>query len=513
MKLIILALNLTILSSLYAGNGTGLNNFDQDSSENIFDQIQKFECGFSNEHEPEKKWKTSDAFFRGLKAIFKKHPKRKKYNKFKRHKSLSRDLIDYHAGFENSCENVTYLFQNTIKNFTPKLENSLTFNNHCPNIPDKAIKGSGFCWGYASLEQKLLRLASFDSSKQAPATINSEEWISFYEEKIASVLENNFTIIPGFKNLREFSSNKKIEWMLKKFMILTWTNEAHHPSGLKGSKFKGWELGKKKEFFEQTIELLDLGFTPLVLQAKGEGRKNSHVLVAWEYFRKNKETVICLRDPNKTYLFDRACRYKAILSEDEEDYESTSSFIITHNQMRDFYWQYHSLKTACEENRLPVETISEIRKKRKLIKNELADNKQTLRKRIEEWKKYNNVNDLKEKLLSDDAFLADIYFDTFATTPEAHPEIFKFKKEFIINLIKYFNRDQYTAEGLEYLELDPMPTNENKMDVVLFRFLGNVRLMIDIKKHLESSYSQTQRKDETTIIGRTYSFLLLHLGS
>ncbi len=138
--------------------------------------------------------------------------------------------------------------------FGPALVNA---NHEFKGISDRKF---GYCWGFSTLDRYFSVLAFFVNddaqlNKQIPDKIkNKKEWSAYYQNKIDEITSGNATIVPGFANLREFSLDADIEFMLKIKAMNLWGDRAVGFSSLK--TFYGSTTPMNKNEAENFVKLL-----------------------------------------------------------------------------------------------------------------------------------------------------------------------------------------------------------------------------------------------------------------
>ena len=132
----------------------------------------------------------------------------------------------------------------------------------------------GLCADFTVTLRKMNMLAFYDpknienqlvpSSKQEP-----EAWLDFMKSKIDDIMNLKMTIIPGFKNLRQFSTNPKIAHYLRTKIVSEWqaTNINVYQGGIQailGTRQKNFTATGAAKLHQHLKERLDLGYNPTV---------------------------------------------------------------------------------------------------------------------------------------------------------------------------------------------------------------------------------------------------------
>lgn len=110
-------------------------------------------------------------------------------------------------------------------NHRPQVDNDLTFVNESNDFEGIGDRRFGYCFGMATLIRNIEVLAFFDPSATAPAEKGSKQWLRFYRRIIKRLASGQATVIPGFKNVHDFSADKQIALELKIMIMTLW--DAH----------------------------------------------------------------------------------------------------------------------------------------------------------------------------------------------------------------------------------------------------------------------------------------------
>lgn len=107
------------------------------------------------------------------------------------------------------------------------LESTFSFFNDKESFKGLFVKDLGICRGYSSLRRKFRLLAFFDAKNEAGIEVPNREkhprkYVRFYKKLIKQIRKGQPTIIPGYANLREFSSDELVSDMIKMQVFREW---------------------------------------------------------------------------------------------------------------------------------------------------------------------------------------------------------------------------------------------------------------------------------------------------
>jgi hypothetical protein len=159
------------------------------------------------------------------------------------------------------------------------------------------------------------------------------------------MLNSEAKIIPGFKNLYEFSSHPELKKYFGEMVAKVWARQAMH---VKAIADVGIKLKQKKQdkYFDDVKELIDAGVNPVIVVAGGlKNMGSSHVIIPWRIQGDN----ICYNDNSMGIIENIAC-----LNVDDIFKEH---FNLSYHYKEDLAHQAKSLQKLCEikfkENKMP----------------------------------------------------------------------------------------------------------------------------------------------------------------
>lgn len=109
----------------------------------------------------------------------------------------------------------------------PNLESNFIFTNTKPEFEKLFKPDMGLCRGISSLRRKFRLLAIFDVNNNKNQLVpdrltNLEGFQKFYKKIVRAIRDRKVTIIPGYANLREFSSDPDLIDMIKLQVLNEW---------------------------------------------------------------------------------------------------------------------------------------------------------------------------------------------------------------------------------------------------------------------------------------------------
>ena len=114
----------------------------------------------------------------------------------------------------------------TRHRMSPEAENGLSLVNADHEFEGISDRKYGYCWGFSTLHRNFSQLAFFDPSLPRNRDLDD------YLRKIDSIVAGQATVIPGFRNLREFSLVPRVELYLKLNAMELWRSRAVRTSSL-----------------------------------------------------------------------------------------------------------------------------------------------------------------------------------------------------------------------------------------------------------------------------------------
>jgi hypothetical protein len=141
----------------------------------------------------------------------------------------------------------------------PNPDHYLSFTNTPDDFADTSRKDFGFCWGFSATLDDFHNLAFFDLENitgQNVPEVGTIEWKRFYKKIINEISKyQRATIVPGFKNLREFAEHPAFKNYFKKKVALKWSKLALKIPNVSHLLLDGRPM--KKRQIERLIERID----------------------------------------------------------------------------------------------------------------------------------------------------------------------------------------------------------------------------------------------------------------
>jgi len=138
------------------------------------------------------------------------------------------------------------------------LESTFNFLNDDESYKGIIKKDLGICRGYSSLRRKFRIVGFFDplneSNQEIPDKKNSKNFTKFYKKLVKRIRKGLPTVIPGYKNLFEMSSDPLLARMLKLEVFREWRKKNFTKGTGTGDMLAG---SLKKTSYEELLELRD----------------------------------------------------------------------------------------------------------------------------------------------------------------------------------------------------------------------------------------------------------------
>lgn len=199
-------------------------------------------------------------------------------------------------------------------------DNSLAFTNGDPQFYKNYKDYTGFCWGHALVTQRFNRLVRFQKNlpKKFVGEDNASSRLREYKYIIEKLNNNEPVDIPGFKNLKDFSSDPEVKDLLQESVKENWAQNAMSTQGLSmitSGEPQGAEYYHK--LFDDLEFRLKNNQSPAIVFNDRESPTKSHtVLVNGSGTTPEGQRYICLRDNNFSPERSLNCQNKMILTKD-----------------------------------------------------------------------------------------------------------------------------------------------------------------------------------------------------
>lgn len=229
--------------------------------------------------------------------------KLKSYKKLKEKSTQHKGIPATAVSCEEQCPDNMHVLKNArMRMLADKGGNLLAFLNEKSDFKDHIQRTVGYCWGHTSVTRTLNYLAHFDPEsrlEQAPPREEKRKFRRFYRNKILSMMNYKAQVIPGFKNLREFSNDKVIQKILKNQVVWGWADKA-----LKLRSISIFTRSKKGQmtpealeaFIDETEHRLDLNHAPKIYFTNLKKPGFIHVVNVNEIRRNENEIKVCILD-------------------------------------------------------------------------------------------------------------------------------------------------------------------------------------------------------------------------
>lgn len=222
-----------------------------------------------------------------------------------------------------SCENLCPKDFKIIKKLAAPSdteENTLSFTNFNNKFYRNDSSYKGYCWGITLVSQRFHRLATYDPA--APKKFQGEnqdrERINEYKRIIAQINNNEPVTIPGFKSLRDFSSDPEVKDLLEDSVKDQWAQNALSTQGLKSITTSATPSKPElNQMFDDIEFRLKNNMSPSIVYNEKDNRLTSHVLlVSATGTLPSGERYLCLNDNTFSQRLNQNCNVKMILHKD-----------------------------------------------------------------------------------------------------------------------------------------------------------------------------------------------------
>ena len=208
-----------------------------------------------------------------------------------------------------SCEQVCPESFDILAKFRPRMEpkneNLLHFLNDEEDFDEIHPRTLGYCWAQTTVLRDFGYLAVFDAENRFGAEIPNREkqpkaWLKYYRGLIRQILSHEATVIPGFKNLWDFSSDEAINRELRSQTVKTWRKTAVRleslPLLMRSINQNEMRPEEIRAFLVQVRHALSLNQTPKIWFTHEEDWKSIHVVPVYEVRETSEGTRVCFVD-------------------------------------------------------------------------------------------------------------------------------------------------------------------------------------------------------------------------
>lgn len=235
------------------------------------------------------------------------------------------------------------------------VDSSLSFTNEDSAWKKNDSTYTGYCWGHALVTQRFNRMASFkaDQPKRFVGVDYEQERLREYKSIISRINNNEAVDIPGFKNLKEFSSDPEVKNLLMDSVKDQWQENAMSSQGISmvtGSDSQGAEY-YNKVFDDIEYRVKNHQSPAIVFNEEDRATRAHTVLVSGSGRLSTGERYICLRDNNLKPEDLVGCKRKMILMKDGTmnypGFGKVGKLKVTHGENANTVEQATNLRTKC----------------------------------------------------------------------------------------------------------------------------------------------------------------------
>jgi hypothetical protein len=212
----------------------------------------------------------------------------------------------------------------------------------------------GFCWGYATLNQKFNRLATFSLMEKVSDEIKNNPFrrADYYKEIIAKIKHNEPVTIPGFRSLKDFSADPEVQEALQPAIADEWQVNAASIQGLSSvTQNDPLTHNQYSTLFDEIDEAIKNHQTPKVLFNKVGYSGWAHVVQVQSVKKlPNGNRVLCVWDNAYPAADSVDCKKKMELNRFgglQYGYATVGHIELPHNEKSDVVAQVTNLQKMC----------------------------------------------------------------------------------------------------------------------------------------------------------------------
>lgn len=171
-------------------------------------------------------------------------------------------------------------------------EHLLSFLNEKKDFADHIQRTVGYCWGHSSVTRNFNYLAHFDASAK-------KENLKFYKKKIRRIMRGKAEIIPGYANLREFSTEPEIKVLLKDQVVWRWLEKSLRVRSIKTSTQGRKGLMAKEEllpFLAEVKAKLSVNHVPKIFFSNLKKPGFIHIVNVYNVIEEENQVKLCILD-------------------------------------------------------------------------------------------------------------------------------------------------------------------------------------------------------------------------
>lgn len=199
-------------------------------------------------------------------------------------------------------------------------ENTLSFTNKINKFAEKDSSYKGYCWGISLLSERFHRLAEYEPNapKKFQGAGQDSQRIAEYKRIIAQINNNEPVTIPGFKSLRDFSTDPEVKDLLQDSVKALWAENALSSQGI--GSITSTQSPSKTEFNQLADDIdfrLKNNMSPAIVYNDKNDRTDAHVLlVSATGTFPSGERYLCLNDNAYLQKNVQNCNIKMIMKSD-----------------------------------------------------------------------------------------------------------------------------------------------------------------------------------------------------
>jgi hypothetical protein len=225
---------------------------------------------------------------------------------------------------DNSCEQVCpesfAVLEDAYQKMQPDTgEHILSFLNEKKDFAGFHQRTLGYCWGHTTMTRNFNYLAYFDPAEEyETAPIRSKDrksqrkWRRFYKKKIKKIMRGKAVVIPGFANVREFSTDPEILKIMKLKTVTSWWKNAVRVSAVPVflTNFKKpMNVSEITAMIGELKERLEMNITPKIYMANLKKPMFMHIISVYDIVEDEDGTTrVCILDNHQYEEELRGCQ-------------------------------------------------------------------------------------------------------------------------------------------------------------------------------------------------------------
>ncbi len=255
-------------------------------------------------------------------------------------------LVHHH--YQNPVSSPFRVFLGNQHKRLPTQDDYFPFVNLPEDFDDLLEVQYGLCSGVAAMHRRFNMLAYYDPENLFNQPVPSKEthylaWYKFYQDKINQIARLQPTIIPGFRNLAEFSESE-LNTYIRKVVVNEWVHLNINLSGLvqlRGIR-KNFHQRDATRLYDTIKKRLSLGYNPIIYLAmpgdyKGGAENWIHVLQVTSLSEMQKDGGYSFRVTDINEYDVRSADREVIIHYDQEEQNPKAIWVHDFSELSAVY--------------------------------------------------------------------------------------------------------------------------------------------------------------------------------